>query len=90
MEIVKRQVIDVNTTDGKKLEVGTNVYLNALGYVILGTFKGISKKGALMFDGIGKFTDVTFNIMPKSIEEMYIADSSLFASMTFEGSLCRK
>lgn len=84
METIKRQVVEVKTTDGKLLEVGTEVYLKACGYVIIGTFDGIAKKGAWKFKGVGKFTDVTFNIMPKSIEEMYLADSSLFSEIPFE------
>lgn len=81
METIKRTVFEIKTTDGKPVEIGTEVYLKACGYVIIGTFDGISKKGAWKFKGVGKFADATFNIMPKSIEEMYIADSSLFASM---------
>lgn len=84
METIKRTVVEVKTTDGKPVEVGTEVYLKACGYVIIGTFDGIAKKGAWKFNGIGKFSDVTFNIMPKSIEKMYIADSSLFDFMPFE------
>lgn len=84
METIKRTVVEIKTTDGKPVEIGTEVYLKACGYVIIGTFDGIAKKGAWKFKGIGKFSDVTFNIMPKSIEKMYIADSSLFDSMPFE------
>ena len=83
METIKRTVVEVNTTDGKSVWIGTEVYLKACGYVIIGTFDGIAKKGAWKFKGIGKFADVTFNIMPKSIEEMYIADSSMFAEFPF-------
>ena len=84
METMKRTVGESKRTDGKPVEIGTEVYLKACGYVIIGTFDGISKKGAWKFKGVGKFADATFNIMPKSIEEMYIADSSLFAEMQFE------
>lgn len=84
METIKRTVVEVRTTDGKPVEVGTEVYLKACGYVIIGTFDGISKKGACKFKGIGMIADVTFNIMPKSIEEMYIADSSMFEHLPFE------
>lgn len=84
METIKRMVVEINTTDGKHVEPGTKVYLKACGHVIIGAFDGIAKKGAWKFKGVGKFTDVTFNIMPKSIEEMYLADSSLFAEMPFE------
>lgn len=84
METIKRTVVEIKTTDDKPVEIGTEVYLKACGYVIIGTFNGIAKKGAWKFKGVGKFADVTFNIMPKSIEEMYIADSSLFFSMPFE------
>lgn len=84
MVTLKRTVVEVKTSDCKPVEVGTEVYLKACGHVIIGTFDGIAKKGAWKFKGVGKFTDVTFNIMPKSIEKMYIADSSLFDSMPFE------
>lgn len=83
METIKRTVVEIKTTDGKPVEIGTEVYLKACGYVIIGTFDGIAKKGAWKFKGVGKFTDVTFNIMPKSIEEMYLADSSMFAELPF-------
>ena len=78
METIKRTVVEIKTTDGKRVDIGTKVYLKACGYVIIGTFDGIAKKGAWKFKGIGKFADVTFNIMPKSIEEMYIAGENMF------------
>lgn len=84
METIKRTVVEVKTTDGNPVEVGTEVYLKACGYVIIGTFDGIAKKGAWKFKGIGMISDVTFNIMPKTIEKMYLADSSLFAEIPFE------
>lgn len=84
METIKRTVVEVNTTDGKPVEIGTEVYLKACGYVMVGTYDGLAKRGAWKFKGIGKFADVTFNIMPKSIEEMYIADNKMFEVATNE------
>lgn len=77
METIKRTVVEVKTTDGKIVNNGDTVYLVANGYTIAGTFKGISKKGAWIFGGVGQFADVTFNIMPKSIEKMYLAEVNI-------------
>ena len=68
MEVIKRQVVEVKTTDGKIINEGDTVVLVANGYTIVGVYKGISKKSALMFEGFAGFSDVTFNILPKSIK----------------------
>lgn len=68
MEVVKRTVVEVKTTDGKIINEGETVILVANGYTIVGVYRGISKKSALMFEGVAGFSDVTFNILPKSIK----------------------
>ena len=77
MQAEKKVIIEVKTTDRKIVDKCDTVYLVANGYTIAGTFNGISKKGAWIFKGIGKFEDVTFNIMPKSISEMYLAEVNI-------------
>lgn len=74
MQLEKKVIIEIKTTDGKVLKVGDTVCLVASGYTIAGTFEGISKKGACIFAGVGTFSDVKFNIMPKTITAMYKAD----------------
>lgn len=72
MQAIKKTIIEINTTDGRKVLEGDTVYLVANGYAICGIFKGINKRGSWMFTGVGEFADVQFNILPKSIEEMYL------------------
>ena len=72
MQAIKKTIIEINTTDGRKVVEGDTVYLVANKYAICGIFKGINKRGSWMFTGVGKFADVQFNILPKSIEEMYL------------------
>ena len=72
MEAIKRTVIEIRTSDGREVLEGDTVYLVANGYALCGIFKGINKRGSWMFAGVGNLSDVNFNILPKSIEKMYL------------------
>lgn len=74
MELVKETTISVMTTDGKKIEMGDTVVFNLEDRCCAGVYKGISKKGALMFDSKIVGTGVRFHIMPRSIKEIYKAE----------------
>lgn len=67
MKIEKEVVIRLLTTDGHELKEGDKVIFNAIGKCFIGTYKGITKKGAVIFDGVIQEEPVRFNIMPKSI-----------------------
>ena len=74
MEIKKVTQQIVETTDGKEIHIVDVVVFNTTGGCFVGTYQGISKKGALMFDGVISNSIVTFNVMPKSISAIYLAD----------------
>lgn len=74
MEIKKITQQIVETTDGKEIHIDDVVVFNTTGGCFVGTYQGISKKGALMFDGVISNYLVTFNVMPKSISAIYLAD----------------
>lgn len=58
-------------SEGGALIVGSFYYFVAGGRVIAGKYQGVASRGALIFKGFGKFEDVKFNVMPKSIEDIY-------------------
>lgn len=74
MEIKKITQQIVETTDGKEIHIDDVVVFNTTGGCFVGTYQGISKKGALMLDGVIANSLVTFNVMPKSISAIYLAD----------------
>ena len=74
MEIKKITQQIVETTDGKEIHTDDAVVFNTSCGCFTGKFYGISKKGALMFDGVIANYPVTFNVMPKSISAIYLAD----------------
>lgn len=74
MEIKKITQQIVETTDGKEIHIDDVVVFNTTGGCFVGTYQGISKKGALMFGGVIANSIVTFNVMPKSISAIYLAD----------------
>lgn len=74
MEIKKITQQIVGTTDGKEIHIDDVVVFNTTGGCFVGTYQGISKKGALMFDGVISNYPATFNVMPKSISAIYLAD----------------
>ena len=79
MEIKRETTVTVLTTDGKEINEGDYVVFNASGRCNAGHFAGISKKGALIFDSVISGTNVTFHVMPKCIETIYMAEIKLSA-----------
>ena len=77
MEIKRETTVTVLTTDGKEINEGDYVVFNASGRCHAGHFVGISKKGALIFESVISGTNVTFNVMPKCIETIYMAEIKL-------------
>ena len=74
MLIKKDMVITVMATDGSKINYGDTVVFNAEGKCYTGVYIGLTDRGALKFRGKIAGTDVTWNVMPKSIKEIYKAD----------------
>ena len=79
MEIKRETTVMVLTTDKKEIREGNYVIFNASGRCLSGRFAGISKKGALIFESVISGTNVTFNVMPKCIETIYMAEIKLSA-----------
>lgn len=77
MEIVKETLTKVMTTDGREINVGDRVVFNADNKCFIGDYIGITKRGAVSFKGVIDSSDVTFNVMPKSIKEIYIVSAQL-------------
>ena len=77
MKIKRETTVIVLTTDGKVIHKGDCVVFNAYGRCHAGYFAGISKKGALIFESVISGTNVTFNVMPKCIETIYMAEIKL-------------
>ena len=74
MKIKKETVISVLTTSGEAINAGDTVVFNAYGKCYTGVYMGFTDRGALKFKGKISGTDVTWNVMPKSIKEIYKAD----------------
>lgn len=74
MQIKKETVISVLTTNGETINVGDTVVFNAEGKCYTGVYMGLSDRGALKLKGKISGTDVTWNVMPKSIKEICKAD----------------
>ena len=74
MEIKKITQQIVETTDGKEIHTDDAVVFNTSCGCFTGQFYGISKKGALMFNGVISNYPVMFNVMPKSISAIYLCD----------------
>ena len=79
MKIKKETTVIVLTTDGKVIHNGDYVVFNASGRCHAGHFAGISKKGALIFESVIFGTNVTFHVMRKCIETIYMAEIKLSA-----------
>lgn len=79
MKIKKETTVMVLTTDGKEINKGDCVVFNAYGRCHAGHFSGISNKGNLIFESVISGTNVTFNVMPKCIETIYMAEIKLSA-----------
>ncbi len=74
MIIEKKTTISPMTTDGEVICPGDTVIFNADGRCHAGVYVEITKRGAMKFKGKIAGTDVTFNVMPNSIKEIYKAD----------------
>jgi hypothetical protein len=68
MKIEKEVVIRPMTADGQELTVGDRCVFNVAGKCLTGIYKGITKHGAISFDGIISDAPVQFNVMPNSID----------------------
>ena len=77
MEIKKEITVNPMTTDGEVLAYGDEVIFNAEGRCFAGVYKGISSRGAVMFEGVICSEIVMFNVMPKSIVEIFKANISV-------------
>ena len=73
MQLKKIVTVEAETTDGKKMVVGEDYIIVIADRSLCGTYKGISKKGALMFQVPLKGEDTLFNIMPSSIAKIFEA-----------------
>lgn len=74
MKIKKETVISVLTANGETINVGDTVVFNAEGKCYTGVYMGLTDRGALKFKGKISGTDVTWNVIPKSIKEICKAD----------------
>lgn len=74
MKIKKETVISVLTTSGETINAGDTVIFNFDGKCCVGVYLGLSDRGALKLKGKISGTDVTWNVMPKSIKEICKAD----------------
>lgn len=70
MKIKKETVISVLTTSGETINAGDTVIFNFDDKCCVGVYLGLSDRGALKFKGKISGTDVTWNVMPKSIKEI--------------------
>lgn len=67
MKIEREVVVKPMTTNGEELKVGDKCIFNAGGKCFTGVFKGITKHGAISFDGMISEAPVQFNVMPNTI-----------------------
>lgn len=73
MKLNKVTTIEALTTDDKVMQAGTEYLIIIADKSLCGTFKGFSKKGALMFAIPLSGEDTVFNIMPSSIKKIFEA-----------------
>ena len=71
MQLKKIVTVEAETTDGKKMVIGMDYVIITADRSLCGTYRGISGKGALMFDAPLEGDDTSFNIMPSSIKKIY-------------------
>lgn len=73
MEIKRKEVIEVTTTDGKQINVGDLIVVSAYGKSHIGTFVGVSNRDSIIlgnyFDG-----EPSFNISAKVIKSIEFID----------------
>lgn len=82
MEIRKTATIEPLISTGNPMEKGKEYLFSAGDRLLCGTYKGLSKMGALMFIGgtVGKFKDIKFNVKPGTIKAIYEADIEILAN----------
>lgn len=73
MILNKITTIEAVTTDGKKMICGTGYVIVIADRSLCGTYRGITKKSALMFEVPVKGECIQFNIMPNSIKKIFEA-----------------
>ncbi len=69
--ISKKLITDDNNNE---ITVGCTCSILVDDFPVIAEFKGITKKGAMEFGGTGRFENVTFRIMPKSVGAIYVQD----------------
>lgn len=77
MEIKTEISKKIFTADGTEIHEGDVVVFVAEGREFVGEYKGISKRGALMFHGVMENDGVRYNVMPRSITEIRFADVNI-------------
>lgn len=73
MQLKKVLSVEAETTDGKKMIEGTDYIIVIADRSLCGTYRGITKKSALMFEVPIKGENIPFNIMPNSIKKIFEA-----------------
>lgn len=73
MILNKITTIEARTSDGKKMEEGTDYVIAIADRSLCGTYRGITKKSTLMFDAPIKGENIRFNIMPSTIKKIFEA-----------------
>ena len=71
MEIRRTITSDAITSDNQVMQTGKTYIFDTSAGCLVGIYKGLTPKRALMFDGLLGNTPVTFNVMPTSIFAIY-------------------
>lgn len=74
MKVEKTVITKFVTTDNNEFQIGDEMIFETKGLVATGIFKGVGKKGALIFTGKDFFKDVEFHISPAFIGKIYKVD----------------
>lgn len=73
MQLKKVLSVEAETTDGKMMVEGTDYVIILSDRSLCGTYRGITKKSALMFETPVRGESIQFNIMPGSVKKIYEA-----------------
>ncbi|POP31681.1 hypothetical protein C3B58_15405 [Lactonifactor longoviformis] len=73
MILNKITTVEATTTDGKRMVEGTDYVIILSDRSLCGTYRGITKKSALMFEVPVKGENIRFNIMPNSVKKIFEA-----------------
>lgn len=73
---IKKEVKTVLTdTTGKEISVGDVLtFATTDNRCMMGEFRGIANRGALIFQGVGLLEEEEFHVMPKSIKKIFIIE----------------